>query len=125
MRRRNTLAAGVFLLLASAGCSTAASDSGPSGPTSQLPSKDAVLREALQDPGNVDRAAWASFTASEVGRGARAVCSDLSTPGNPPATVWRHVMDRFGVAMSDADYFTRASAKLYCPRYQREAGYLS
>jgi len=92
--------------------------------TSQAASRGEVLREALRDPQNVDVDAWASATVQDVDGGAQSVCSDLVATGVPLATVWQHVIDRFGVSLSDADYFTRASAKVYCPRQEREAGVL-
>jgi hypothetical protein len=96
----------------------------PEPEQSREPTKGQVLREALSDPQNVDVDAWASVPVGEIEAAASSVCEDLAAPGVAKAEVWQHVVDRFRVATADADYFTRASAKLYCPNRQRAAGYL-
>ncbi|WP_432021068.1 DUF732 domain-containing protein [Streptomyces sp. 1222.5] len=68
--------------------------------------------------------AWSGVTVTEVDGQARQICADLIETGHPPAELWQGVIDRFGVSMSDADYFTRAAVKLYCPAKQSTVGYL-
>lgn len=110
-----------------AGCSSQAPS--PVETPSAAPSVDvrgAALVEALKDPHNVeDPASWADVSQETLVAHAKAVCADLGREGMPVAEVWQAEMARDGVSMSDADYFTRASAQLFCPRFQREAGYLS
>ncbi|MEU6244001.1 DUF732 domain-containing protein [Streptomyces sp. NPDC047024] len=119
MRRLSVAVVGVLLGVAGCSASGEASSSAPSPPTQ---SRGDVLHEALQNQGNVDVAAWGGASVKAVDAGARAVCADVQSHNYPTAAVWERVMHRFGVSMSDADYFTRASVKVYCSQYQREVG---
>lgn len=120
---RRVCVAVAFVVLSLAGCS-GKEQGQAAGPPTAAPSRGEVLREALRDPGNVDVDAWSAVRVADVDAGARSVCADVVATGVPVATIWRHVIDRFGVSMSDADYFTRAAVKLYCPAKQRIVGYL-
>lgn len=120
---RRVCVAVAVVVLSVAGCSGGGAQQ-PAAPATQAASRGEVLREALRDPQNVDVDAWASASVQDVDGAARSVCLDLEATGVPLATVWQHVIDRFGVSLSDADYFTKASAKVYCPRQERAAGAL-
>jgi hypothetical protein len=125
---RTDAALGVFVvgltaLLGVAGCS-GSQPVASSAPSVRPPSRGEVLRQALRDPMNVDVDTWSGVTVAEVDGQARQICADLIETGHPPAELWQGVIDQFGVSMSDADYFTRASVKLYCPAKQSTVGYL-
>ncbi|MGW3114430.1 DUF732 domain-containing protein [Streptomyces sp. NPDC001091] len=109
------------VLLSVVGCTN---DNGRPVSASPATSRGGILREALDDPGNVDTSAWSGVSVKAVDAGARSVCADVSSHDYPVGDVWERVRTRFPVSTSDADYFTRASVKLYCPRYQREVGEL-
>jgi hypothetical protein len=115
---------GLMLLtgVALSGCSPSTSE--PSDVAPSVATKADVLREALRDPLNVTPEDWEQQTAADVERQALAVCDDLAAP-MPASKVVEREMQRAPVSYFDADYFVRASAKVYCPRLQREAGYLS
>lgn len=80
-----------------------------------------ALRAAVHDPVNVDVKAWAGLSADELADQAQQVCDDLR--GEVPLSeVWSRQQDRVaGVSTFDADYFTQAAARLYCPARSHEA----
>lgn len=120
---RRVAVAVVCVLLSVAGCSES-KPRAASAPSVRAPSRGEVLRQALRDPVNVDVDAWSGVTVSEVDAQARQICADLIETGHPPAELWQGVIDRFRVSTSDANYFTRAAVKLYCPAKQSTVGYL-
>ncbi|MFF2522250.1 DUF732 domain-containing protein [Streptomyces liangshanensis] len=114
----------VVLVAVLAGCSAGPAVEAEREPTETVDRRGAVLLEAVTNPENLrEVSAFSEATPESVAQHAEATCDDLRA-AMPMADVWRNVMERDGIDMFDADYFTRASAKLYCPRYQREAGYL-
>lgn len=84
--------------------------------------RGAALLQALRNPDNTQvPSAWDATTEQTIVRHAQSTCADLRAE-MPLADVWQKVMTREGIGTIDAGYFTTASAKLYCPQYQREAG---
>jgi hypothetical protein len=113
-----------FAVAGMAACSAESGRDAATRPSVRQPSRSEVLQQAVQDPHNVDVTTWAGISTADLEAGAQAVCADLAATGISTAEVWAHVQKRFPVSTSNADYFTRASAKLYCPGEQRAAGEL-
>ncbi|MFC4034556.1 DUF732 domain-containing protein [Streptomyces polygonati] len=109
-----------MLLLTGCGSTVRTPESVPS----PADTRGALLMQGLADPLNGGGGSgWAAVTEAGAVAQAKAVCADLAAHRSL-ADVWRAEMDRATVGMSDADYFTKASAVLYCPRFQSTVGYL-
>lgn len=113
------------MVLLVAGCSNGGPDRAASKPSASadLPLKAVALLRAVRDPQNVKPADWKGRSAEQLERDAKAVCADVAD-GGPISDVVKRQAKRASVSYFDADYFMKASAVLYCPRFKSTVGYL-